>query len=94
MMGTLLPPLSATPLPCGHGFTGQMSPRGHQAELGWGGADEEPQSPQGKEEKAVGTADLPPQGNCLRQAEIQKAPLPLQLHFFPGCTFGKCPEKD
>lgn len=36
-MGTLLPPLSVTPLSCGHGFMGQVSPRGDQDELGWCG---------------------------------------------------------
>lgn len=55
--------------------------------------DEEPQSPWGMEEKAVGTADLPPQGNCLRQAEIQKAPLSLQLYFFSRLYFWKVPRE-
>lgn len=51
MMGTLLPPLSVTPLPCGRGFMGQVSPRGHQAELGWCGWMKSPKVPRGRKER-------------------------------------------
>lgn len=56
--------------------------------------DEDPQSPWGKEGNAVGAAGLPPQGNHLQQADVQRAPLsPLQLHFFSRLYFWKEPRQ-
>lgn len=64
MMGTLLPPLSATPLPCGHGFMGQMSPRGHQAELGWWEQMKSPRVPRGRKKRRSVLQ------TCLRRATV------------------------
>lgn len=64
MMGTLLLPLSVTPLPCGYGFMGQVSPRGHQAELGWYRGMKSPEVPRGwKERRSV-------LQTCLRRATV------------------------
>lgn len=51
MMGTFLPPLSVTPLSCGHGFMGQVSPRGHQAKLGLCGWMKSPEIPRGRKKR-------------------------------------------
>lgn len=95
MMGTLLPPSSTAPLPCGCGFMGQVSPQGHQAELGWHGWMENPEVAAGR----MGT-QLVLQA-CLRRATVcsrltSKGPLSPRSSsiFFPGCTLGKSPGKE
>lgn len=95
MMGTLLPPPSTAPLPCSYDFTGQVSPLGHQAELGWHGWMESPEVPGGR----MGT-QLVLQA-CLRRAAVCSkltSKRPLSPHpssiFFPGYTLRKSPGKE